>query len=103
MRYVIGDIHGQIYKLKNLINLTKSDATEYIFLGDYIDRGLCSKEVIDFLNDLNKKVKCIFLIGNHEDMWFKYLKGDKSWLDMILLYGGIETVKSYIHKDLTYM
>lgn len=103
MKYVIGDIHGQPYKLKNLINLTKSDVTEYIFLGDYIDRGKYSKEVIDFLINLSKKVKCVFLIGNHEDMWFKYLKGDKSWLDMILLYGGVETVKSYIDKGLTYM
>lgn len=103
MKYVIGDIHGQFYKLKSLINLTKSDATEYIFLGDYIDRGLYSKEVIDFLIKLSKKVKCVFLIGNHEDMWFKYLKGDKSWLDILLLYGGIETVKGYIDKDLTYM
>ena len=103
MKYVIGDIHGQYYKLLDLINLTKKDATEYIFLGDYIDRGEHSKEVIDYLIKLSKKVKCIFLIGNHEDMWFKYLKGDKSWLDMILLYGGIKTVKSYIDKDLTYI
>ena len=103
MKYIIGDIHGQYYKLKNLINLIKQDATEYIFLGDYIDRGEYSKEVIDYLINLSKKVKCVFLMGNHEDMWFKYLKGDKSYLDFLLTYGGIETVKSYIDKGLTYM
>jgi len=99
MKYIIGDIHGQIYKLQDLIRLTELDATEYIFLGDYIDRGEHSREVIDYLINLSKKIKCIFLKGNHEDIWLQYLQGDKSWLDFILEYGGIETIKSYTGKQ----
>ena len=50
----IGDIHGEIEKLNNLIKKLKikSDDT-IVFLGDYIDRGLYSKQVVDKLIELS--------------------------------------------------
>jgi len=69
--FAISDIHGcfkPFYELvNNTIKLTKSD--QLFLLGDYIDRGQNSKEVIDFIIDLNKQgFNVTTLIGNHEVM-----------------------------------
>ncbi|HSN50034.1 MAG TPA: metallophosphoesterase [Bacteroidales bacterium] len=67
--FAISDIHGcykPFYKLvTDTINLKKSD--QLILLGDYIDRGAQSKEVIDFILDLRKGgYDVTALAGNHE-------------------------------------
>jgi len=75
--YVIGDIHGQFRQLKLICNrifpLRKSDggADVLVCLGDYIDRGPNSPEVIDFLIKAKRKYKdqIILLRGNHEQMF----------------------------------
>ncbi len=100
MRYVIGDIHGEYGKLCNLIDILEQDATEYIFLGDYIDKGKNSRETIDFLINLSKVKRCIFLMGDHEYAWIKYLDGEERFLNFILSYGGIQTIESYSGKEL---
>lgn len=51
----VGDIHGDVFKLNCLleqINPTKNDTL--VFLGDYIDRGENSKEVVERLNAFTK-------------------------------------------------
>ena len=69
----IGDIHGCYYTLINLLDKIKYNK-EYdiiIFLGDYIDRGKHSYEVVSYLCSLQRDVgidRCICLVGNHEDM-----------------------------------
>jgi predicted MPP superfamily phosphohydrolase len=69
--FAISDIHGcfnPFYELVvNVIKLTKSDSL--ILLGDYIDRGWQSREVIDFIIDLKQKGFDVTpLRGNHEQM-----------------------------------
>jgi serine/threonine protein phosphatase 1 len=69
--FAISDIHGcykPFYKLvTDTINLSKSD--QLILLGDFIDRGGQSKDVIDFILDLNKSgFNVTSLTGNHEAM-----------------------------------
>ena len=69
--FAISDIHGcfkPFYELvKDVIKLTKSD--QLFLLGDYIDRGDQSKEVIDFIIDLTLEgFNVATLIGNHEVM-----------------------------------
>ena len=69
-QYIIPDIHGCYATLKALIeqlNLIISD--EVYFLGDYIDRGLDSKKVIDYIIELKKSHKVYCLKGNHEEMY----------------------------------
>ena len=67
-RFFIGDIHGSIKTLKTLIDslqLKKSDAI--IFLGDYINKGVDSLAVIDYLIKLKNILPNLFFIrGNHE-------------------------------------
>ncbi len=90
----IGDIHGCVRTLKTLWNKLKpyKDAT-HVFIGDYIDRGPASNEVVEFLLDVRYDRECIFLRGNHEQMLLDALKSDnvENWL----YNGGDTTLKSY--------
>ena len=65
----------------------------FVFVGDYIDRGPASKQVVDYLLDFKDKVDCIFLRGNHEQMLLDALKrGDTS---LWMMNGGRTTLDSY--------
>ena len=93
----IGDIHGEIDKLTSLLDKIspKKDDT-LVFLGDYIDRGYNSKEVISTLLKLKKAANCIFLLGNHEDMLLRTKETRKEEdISFWLFNGGITTLNSY--------
>ena len=65
-----------------------------IFIGDYIDRGKFSSEVVNHVIHLqNEYKKVVCLRGNHEDMFAHYLEGMNE--DMYLNNGGINTLHSY--------
>lgn len=80
MIFVIGDIHGMLDALKNLIwhiedkyrytYRNENEIEELIFLGDYIDYGPNTKEVIDYITAL--PYKKTFLAGNHEDLLLQF-------------------------------
>jgi len=67
----IGDIHGCSTVLQEYLNGDLKDDELYIFLGDYVDRGIENVEVLRFLFDIYKKDNVILLEGNHE-IWIKY-------------------------------
>jgi serine/threonine protein phosphatase 1 len=94
-KYVIGDIHGGLRALKQVIELTNpSFDDELIFLGDYVDGWSESSQVIDFLIDLSKKSKCVFIRGNHDTILNDYLTSgniSSSWL----VHGGRATLANY--------
>ena len=95
--FAIGDIHGEVEALENLItSLNAKPEDEFIFLGDYIDRGKSSKQVIDFLINLSKKHDCTFVRGNHEEFLLKSLiEDDKNFHDFWCRHGGDQALKSY--------
>jgi len=94
MNYVIGDIHGEIEKLKQLIYFVHKldDNPKFIFIGDYIDKGFNPKKTLDYLVDISKEFECVFLMGNHEFYWMQ----ESAEIDKYLLkYGGKQTIKSF--------
>ncbi len=97
MYYIIGDIHGYFHKFINLfqkikVHLKKDDTL--VFLGDYIDRGEYSYEVIDFLLSVQRSYNAVFLKGNHEAMLLDYLNPENT--SQIYMYnGGDKTIRSY--------
>lgn len=68
----IGDIHGCLDPLKEFFDsYPYTEDNFYIFLGDYLDRGIQNKEVLEFLFTLQNKKNVLFLEGNHEQ-WLRY-------------------------------
>lgn len=95
--FAIGDIHGCFDSLKELIEqkiqLTPND--KLILLGDYIDRGPKSKEVIDYIIGLKSGgFDIIPLSGNHEQMLLDAWQ-EEQMTGLWMMNGGAETLKSF--------
>ncbi|MEP0315845.1 MAG: metallophosphoesterase family protein [Hyphomonas sp.] len=101
--YAIGDIHGRRDLLERLLEQIEQDSETLpagtkrtlVFLGDYIDRGLQSRDVIDLLiSDRLKDFETVFLMGNHEEALLRFLS-DANFGKQWVRYGGGETLYSY--------
>ncbi|MCU0893035.1 MAG: serine/threonine protein phosphatase [Rhodospirillales bacterium] len=99
--YAVGDIHGRDDLLIRMHVMILADLRErpvaettVVYLGDYVDRGSGSFEVIEFLiTEPLPGVTSVFLMGNHEDMMLRFIDGPPTlpWL----VNGGIATLASY--------
>ena len=96
--FTVGDIHGCAPELEALLRgLGLAAGDTVAFVGDYIDRGTASSEVIDQLIALRKRkdIRTIFLKGNHEDMCLSYLGRAGHWGEAWHLNGGVATLRSW--------
>src|SRR6476469_1168056 len=97
--YAIGDIHGSYTKLANLLKHCKMhcgcDVSRFVFVGDYVDRGRRSRDVVQLLIAAQAQAPDTFvcLRGNHEEMLISASKhrNEAMWL----MNGGHETLDSY--------
>tara|TARA_B110000211_G_scaffold231661_1_gene293634 strand:+ start:1071 stop:1736 length:666 start_codon:yes stop_codon:yes gene_type:complete len=97
--YAIGDIHGSLKALKTIFDqeiITKADTV--VFLGDYIDRGLQTRQVIDWLIENKKNYDFKFVMGNHEIMMLN-ARDNPDELMRWLYFGGSRTLDSYNIKN----
>jgi serine/threonine protein phosphatase 1 len=100
--YAVGDIHGRVDLLRAMNQLIHEDAyarqaarNVVVYLGDYVDRGEASRQVIDcLLDEPLPGFECIHLRGNHEDSMVQFL-GDPQIGPAWLSYGGAATLLSY--------
>lgn len=101
--YAIGDVHGRRDLLDRLIEQIEADARtlpdgtvcQIVFLGDYIDRGFQSRDVIELLiSDRLDAFETVYLMGNHEEALLRFLE-DASFGKQWVRYGGGETLYSY--------
>ncbi len=99
--YAIGDIHGRADLLEETFtridaDLAKNPAAQNIevFLGDYIDRGPASRQVLDRLVARRLTHQTVFLKGNHEAYLLEFLTNPPILTDWQYL-GGLETLMSY--------
>lgn len=72
----IGDIHGSYWALRKCIKEVKQD-NFYIFLGDYIDKGIENFEVLKFLSEIGNKKNVVLLEGNHERNLLNFANNEK--------------------------
>jgi serine/threonine protein phosphatase 1 len=95
--YVVGDIHGCLDELEYLLDGIAPGRDDTVcFLGDYVDRGPSPKGVIERLIRLDTEgPRCVFLKGNHEDMFLAYLGYPGHYGDAFLFNGGETTMASY--------
>ena len=100
--YVVGDIHGRADLLRQMQDMILADAAGIgrsqavvVYLGDYIDRGLESRQVLDtLLNEPLPGFEEIRLLGNHEQAMMDFLE-DAGIGPAWLYYGGAATLYSY--------
>ena len=100
--YVIGDIHGCLDPLKHLLEHLEPDLHKdrLVFVGDYIDRGPDSREVVDCILQLKARYpteNIICLRGNHEVMFLDFLAGKNR--ELFLFNGGMGTLRDYWGED----
>lgn len=101
--YVVGDIHGRLDLLDQLLQRIHDDLdhrparkTLLVFVGDLIDRGPASAQVIERLRTYRRRnVRPIFLLGNHEEVLLRILVGESSLIPSWLMFGGAECLESY--------
>jgi serine/threonine protein phosphatase 1 len=108
--YAVGDIHGMSRLLDDLISGIEVDAANHgrpalvIFLGDVVNRGPASREVVERLLAGPRRLgdRWIVLRGNHEQAFIDALRDEASF-NRFLRKGGIQTMLSYglKRKDMT--
>lgn len=101
--YAVGDIHGRADLLNEMHRLIADDAAQLtpgterivVYVGDYVDRGLESQQVVeDLLDDPLPHFRSVYLMGNHDAWLLSFLVDAKvgaTWLR----YGGDVTLHSY--------
>ena len=101
--YAIGDVHGRSDLLRPAIDAVRADLSAapverafLVFLGDLIDRGPASREVLELLRAANwEGITPVFLLGNHEEAMIAAYDGDLGALRNWVGVGGAETAESY--------
>ena len=101
--YVIGDIHGCFAAMKDLLIQIEADnhkleasKTSLIFLGDLIDRGPESKNVLEFLCHYRPNfADVVYITGNHEECFSRILSGHPQLIYSWFESGGRGTARSY--------
>jgi len=101
--YAIGDVHGELAKLDELLGLIREDAARrrvehrIVFLGDLVDRGPDSRGVIERAMHLARSENAIVLKGNHEElMLHAYANRESVGIYWWAENGGDETIMSYV-------
>ncbi len=101
--YAIGDVHGELSKLDELLRFIRDDAErrkaphKVVFLGDLVDRGPDSHGVITRVMSLTQSGEALAVKGNHEELMLNAYQNRESvgiywWAEN----GGDETITSYM-------
>ena len=101
--YAVGDVHGRLDLLEDMLARVEADLAErppkraiLLFLGDLIDRGPASCQVIERLRTYrHPQLRPIFLMGNHEEVFLRLLKAERGILASWLRFGGAQCLASY--------
>lgn len=93
---IIGDVHGDVNALRRMLSHVRSCERKTVFLGDYVNGGANSAEVIEELATLKAETpsRWVFLAGNHDLALMDYLEGG-DFRDFARL-GGVVTAASYL-------
>lgn len=82
--FIVGDVHGCFYTLQSLLKSWKPKTQQLIFVGDLIDNGLYSPQVVAHISNLQKKhPKTVVIRGNHEQLFMQHCleEFNKDWYE----------------------
>ncbi|CAM4350017.1 putative kinase [Paenibacillus endophyticus] len=101
---IVGDVHECVDELKallisygfqydgdHLIETGRAGGTKILLVGDWIDKGNQTKEIIDFLY-VNKE-RFLFVLGNHENFVYKYMRGEIKGVEEELLHAYFDSTE----------
>jgi predicted MPP superfamily phosphohydrolase len=93
-----GDIHGCFEPLNEYLKDGIKDDEFYIFVGDYIDRGIQNAEVLEYLFTIKGRSNVVMLEGNHEFPLRKWAKNSTTNSEIFNVYTKKEIEKKNISK-----
>jgi serine/threonine protein phosphatase 1 len=101
--YAVGDVHGRLDLLDDLLKRIEADngsrpraRVTMIFLGDLIDRGPQSAQVVERLRRYRPGfARTVFIMGNHEEVLLRILAGETAIMPDWLRFGGADCIRSY--------
>ena len=101
--YAVGDVHGRLDLLEELLAKIHADLQHHpsrktllVFVGDLIDRGPNSAQVVERLRTYERPgIRTVFLLGNHEEVLLRILAGEPDLIEKWRSFGGSECLKSY--------
>lgn len=95
--FAVGDVHGCMTLMIRLLDqIAARDAhAPLVFVGDYVDRGERSADVLRHLMALDGAAHVTCLIGNHEEMMLNFLDDPATHGARWLRYGGLQTLASF--------
>jgi serine/threonine protein phosphatase 1 len=96
--FVVGDVHGDSARLRELLPILMNSGRRSIFVGDYVNGGPDARGVIDLLLASRQAApdRFVFLVGNHDLSLLDYMK-DGDFVRFASL-GGIPTIRSYVEN-----
>lgn len=98
--FAVGDIHGCYEPLRALmarLDAVAEGSETIVFVGDYVDRGAQSRQVLEWLFDMNREhpEKVVCLMGNHERMMLDFIDDPAGRGAIWLKNGGLDTLASF--------
>jgi serine/threonine protein phosphatase 1 len=91
----IGDVHGCFYALDAVLkSIAPKSGDRIVFLGDMVDQGKETREVLERIIALKKECDVVLIQGNHEEMMYAARESEKAlryWENC----GGVATLNSY--------
>jgi serine/threonine protein phosphatase 1 len=101
--YGVGDIHGRLDLLDELLEKIHEDIAHrksrkvlLVFVGDLIDRGPNSRQVLERLRTYEHPgVQAVFILGNHEEVLLRILAGEADLITKWRWFGGSQCLASY--------
>lgn len=97
--FVVGDVHGQITMLKELLKNWNPREEQLLFLGDLGDRGENSKAVFELAYKLVQEGQAIVIKGNHDEMLENFLENPAEHMMLYYMNGGGSTVDSLLGQQ----
>lgn len=101
--YAVGDVHGRFDLFERMLAAVEEDVGDFppenvrlVLLGDLIDRGPESAQVVERARQLREASDSVrLLMGNHEEIFLQILEGEIESLPFFLKIGGRPTIMSY--------
>ncbi|WP_208560932.1 metallophosphoesterase family protein [Marinilactibacillus kalidii] len=98
--FVIGDIHGQITMLEQLLQKWNREKQQLVFVGDLGDRGENPKACFERARQLVLEEGAICLRGNHEEMLLNFMNHPEQYIENYAMNGGLVTINSFIDEEI---